>query len=67
MIPDSLDDITPEWLTTALRSGGALGVDQHPTGVAIEPVEGLELALLGHPVQLVAFRVARGPPESLLL
>ncbi len=26
----------------------------------------LELALLGRPLQLVAFRPARGPPESLL-
>ena len=26
----------------------------------------LELVLLGHPLQLVAFRPARGPPERLL-
>ncbi len=47
--------------------GSRIWLVARAVGQIVDPLSArLELALLGHPVQLVSFCPARGPPESLL-
>lgn len=60
-IPASAADISAEWLTAALRSGGSIGADVTVTGLSVEPV-GVGIGLVGALARLSpAYEGGEGP------